>query len=69
MKNYINIIRYCPDWCGSVVECQPMNQRVAGSIPSQGACLGAGQVLSRGHVTGNRTLMFLSLSFSLLPPL
>ena len=22
------------------IECQPMNQRVAGSIPSQGKCLG-----------------------------
>ena len=29
-----------PGWCGSVVECQAANQRVTGSIPSQGACLG-----------------------------
>ena len=29
----------------------------------------AGQVPSRGHVRGNHTLMFLSLSFSLPPPL
>ena len=24
------------------IECQPVNQRVAGSIPSQGTCLGCG---------------------------
>ena len=46
-------------------ECQPANQRVAGSIPSQGICLGCGpgQVPSAGHARGNHTLMFLSLSF------
>ena len=25
-----------PGWCGSVVECQPVNQRATGSIPSSG---------------------------------
>ena len=29
-----------PGWYGSVVECQPVNQRVVGLIPSQGTCLG-----------------------------
>ena len=38
-----------------------LSTRVAGSIPSQGTC----QVPSRGHVRGNHTFMFLSLSFSL----
>ena len=54
-----------PGWCGSVVECWPENQRVACLIPSQGTRLGCSQVPSRGHVRGNHTLMFLSLSFSL----
>ena len=33
---------YIPGWCGSWIECQPANQRAAGSIPSQGTCLGCG---------------------------
>ena len=49
----------------------PANKKVAGSIPSQGTGLGCGpgQVSSRGYGRGNHTLMFLSLSFSLPPPL
>ena len=43
----------------------PVNQRVTGSIPSWGT---SGQVLSRGSMRGNHTLMFPSLSPS-LPPL
>ena len=31
-----------PGWCGSVVECQPANQRVTGLIPSQGLGCGLG---------------------------
>ena len=49
-------------------ECRPVNQRVAGSIPSQSTCpvrAHAGQVSGGGHTRGNHTLMFLSLSFSL----
>ena len=35
--NYIIIFKsFCPGWCGSVVECRPVNQRVTGSIPSLG---------------------------------
>ena len=45
------------------------NQRVAGWIPSQDTCLGCRPGPSMGHVRGNHTLMFLSLSFSLPPPL
>ena len=26
-------------WCGSVVECRPAKQKVAGSVPSDGTCL------------------------------
>ena len=48
------------------IECRPENQRVAGSIPSQGTCLGY-HVPGRGHVRGNHTLMFLSLPSSSLP--
>ena len=45
------------------------NQRVAGGTPSQGTCLGVGQVPSKGHVSSNHTMMFLSLSFSFPFPL
>ena len=52
------------------IERQPMNQRVTGSIPSQGTCLGCKPGLWWGMVvSGNHTLMFLSLSFSLPSPL
>ena len=45
------------------IECQPVNQRVAGSIPRQGTCLGCGpgHVPSRGRTRGHHTLMVLSL--------
>ena len=43
------------------IEREPVNERVAGSIPSQGTCLVVGQVPSWGCVRGNHTLMFLSL--------
>ena len=48
-------------------ECWPVKQKVAGWIPSQGTCLGCGPgwAPSRGHVRGNHTLMFPSLSPSL----
>ena len=50
-------------------EHQNAKQRVAGSIPSQGIVRAhawvVGQVLSRGCLRGNYTLMFLSLTFSL----
>ena len=47
------------------IECQPVNQRVASSIPSQVTSLIAGQIPSGGCSRDNHTLMFLSLSFSL----
>ena len=51
-------------------ECQPVNQRIAGSIPSQGICLGwRSGPLHEGRARGNYTLMFLSLSFSFPSPL
>ena len=43
------------------IEHSTAKQRVASLIPSQGACLGCGQVPSRGRVRGNHTVMFLSL--------
>ena len=51
------------------IEDRPVNQRVTGLIPSQGTCLGVGQVPSRGCVKGNHILMFLPLSFSFCSPL
>ena len=47
------------------IECQPANQRVTSSIPSQGTCLGCRAGSQWGLVRGNHTLMFLSLSPSL----
>ena len=48
------------------IECWPANQRVIGSVPSQGTCLGCrpDQVPSKGRVRSNHTLVFLSF----LPP-
>ena len=46
-----------------------LNQGVSGSIPRQGTSWVVGQVLSEGHVRGNHTLMFLSLSLSSSLPL
>ena len=43
------------------IERQPANQRVTGSIPSQGTRLGCGPGPNRGHTRGNHTLVFLSL--------
>ena len=47
------------------IDCQLVNQRAAGSIPSQGTCLGYRPGTQWGRVRGNHTLTFLSLSFSL----
>ena len=48
-------------------EHQPVNQRVTGSIPSQGTCLGCrpGRAPSRGCMRGNHTDV--SLPLFLLP--
>ena len=51
------------------IECKPVNQRATGSIPFRAHAWVVGQVPSRGHARGNHTLMFLSFSFSLPPPL
>ena len=59
-----------PGWCGSVVECQPENQRVASLNPSPRThAWVVGQVPSRGCARDSHTLILLSLSFSLHPPL
>ena len=65
IKKYKSALAGVAQW----TEHQPVNQRVVGSIPNQGTCLGWDQVPSWGCVRGNHTLMFLSLSFSLPPPL
>ena len=51
------------------IECWPANQRVTCSIHSLGTCPGCGPGPRYGCSRGNHTLMFLSLSFSLLSPL
>ena len=40
------------------IECQPANQRVTGSIPSQGTCLGFGPGLQLGACERQPHLMF-----------
>ena len=47
------------------IECQPLNQRVTNSIPSQGNAWVVGQVPIWRNTRDNHTLTFLSLSFSL----
>ena len=51
------------------IDHRPANQRVAGSIASQGHAWVAGPVPSRGYTRGNHTLMFLSLFFFFPSPL
>ena len=64
-------ILYTPLACvAQWIECQPANQRVPGSIPSQDTCLGCRQGPQWGtHVRGNHTLMFISLFFPPSPSL
>ena len=51
------------------IECGPVNQRVAGSIPSQGTCLGCGPGPQLGACEGQpiniSPLLFPSLTLSL----
>ena len=47
------------------IERGPVNQRVAGSFPSQAHAWAAGQVPGWGRARGNHTLMYLSLSPSI----
>ena len=49
------------------IERQPGNQRVAGSIPSQGTWLGCRPGPLWGHARGNHTSMFLCLSLPYFP--
>ena len=51
------------------IECQPVNQTFAGSIPSQGTFQGLRARSPVGGSRGTHTLMFLSLSFFFFSPL
>ena len=54
------------------IECQPVNLRITGSIPSQSTCLGCGagpQLEARGSRLMYLSHIDVSLSFSLLSPL
>ena len=51
------------------IECQPENQRVTSSIPSQCTCLGCGPGSQCRRVRNKHRLMFPSLSFSPPSPL
>ena len=51
------------------IECWPANQRSLVQFPVRAHAWVVGQVPRRGHMRGNHTLMFLSLSFFLLSPL
>ena len=39
---HFNMLFYGSSGVAQWIECQPVNQRVAGSIPSQGTCLNCG---------------------------
>ena len=47
------------------IEHQPANQKVMGSVPGQGTCLGCRPVPSWGHVEGNLLMFFLPIDVSL----
>ena len=51
------------------IECRPVNQRVTGSIPSQGTCLGCRHIPSRGRAKGNHTDVSLPLFHPPFPSL
>ena len=61
-KGYREALAGVAQW----IECLPVNQKVAGSIPSHGTCLRCSrQVPSCGPMRDNHTLIFLSLLLSL----
>ena len=69
-KQYIQLGKrkaYALSGVAQWIECWPGNQGVAGSIPGQGTWLGCGPGPLWGHVRGNHTLMFLSLSLPYFP--
>ena len=49
-KKYPEKSRLGPDWCGSVGWASSFKQKIAGSIPGQGTCLGHGFRLQLGCV-------------------
>ena len=51
------------------IEHQPANQRVTGSIPSEGTCLVVDQVPGGGYARGNHTLIFLFFFLPSFPSL
>ena len=62
------MVQWALDGVAQWIECQPANQRVTGSIPSQGTRLGCRARLPVvGRMRGNHTLMFSPLSPSLSP--
>ena len=48
----LGIWKGVPPW--QAVECGPANLKVAGSIPSQGTCLGCGQVPAWGRMRNKK---------------
>ena len=73
-KDLTDVIKNLKPWpVAQLVECSPRNQKVAGSIPCQGTCLGCGPgpwlgACERQPINVSLS-MFLSLSFSLPAPL
>ena len=58
-------IKCCPGWCSSGIECGLRTKGSQVRFPAGAHAWVAGQVPTRGHMRGNHTLIFLSLSFSL----
>ena len=52
------LLEYRAGWCGSVVDCQPENQRVEGSIPSLGHMLGLWECERQPHIDVSLPLFF-----------
>ena len=50
------------------IECWPANQKVAGSIYSQGTCLGCRPVSLAGYARGSQLMSNIDLSLPLFPP-
>ena len=64
-KKAISALAGVPEW----IECQPVNQRVTSSIPSQDTCLGCSPGSHWGVRKRQPHIYVLSLSFSFLSPL
>ena len=57
----VKTVKNSPGWCGSVVECRSVNERLPVRFPVRAHAGVIGQVPTGGGVRGNHILLFLSL--------